>query len=276
MPLKKYNAYTPSRRNMTGYDFSDLTKNKAPEKALTEKNFSPAGRNNLGRITMRRRGGGHKRLYRVVDFRRDKDGIPSKVVAIEYDPNRTARIALLCYADGEKRYILCPKGMKVGQVVLSGDTAEIEVGNHMTLGRMPLGSNVHNVELTPGKGGQMARSAGNGCQLLAKEGRYVALRLPSGEMRRVLSICRATLGEVGNEEHGNLALGKAGRSRWLGRRPKVRGVAMNPVDHPHGGGEGKTSGGRHPVSPWGQPTRGYKTRKKNHRTNKYIIRRRNA
>jgi large subunit ribosomal protein L2 len=275
MALKKYKPYTPSRRNMTGYDFSDLTK-KAPEKSLLEPLVNPAGRNNLGRVTMRRRGGGHKRQYRRIDFRRDKEGVPGKVSAVEYDPNRTARIALITYADGEKRYILCPKGLQVGQVILSGEETGFEVGNHLPLGKMPPGTNVHNVELTPGKGGQMARSAGNGCQLLAKEGRYVVLRLPSGEMRRVLSNCRATIGVVGNEEHFNVSIGKAGRSRWLGRRPKVRGVAMNPVDHPHGGGEGKTSGGRHPVSPWGTPTKGYKTRKKNHRTNKYIIRRRNA
>ena len=216
------------------------------------------------------------RRYREIDFRRNKDGIPGKVASIEYDPNRSARIALIVYADGEKRYILVPQGLEVGQTIMSGDTAEFEPGNCLAMEKIPLGTVVHNVELTPGRGGKMARSAGNGCQLLAKEGRFVVLRLPSGEMRRVLSDCRATVGVVGNEDHSNINLGKAGRSRWLGRRPKVRGVVMNPVDHPHGGGEGRTSGGRHPVTPWGVPTKGHKTRKKNHRTNKYIIRRRNA
>tara|TARA_R110001592_G_scaffold229240_3_gene485938 strand:- start:1155 stop:1937 length:783 start_codon:yes stop_codon:yes gene_type:complete len=260
---------------MSVADFSVITKTD-PEKALTEPNHKSGGRNNNGRITMRRRGGGHKRKYRVVDYRRDKDGIPARVASIEYDPNRSANIALLVYADGEKRYILAPGKLEVGQALMSGEKAEFEIGNTLPLSNIPLGTNVHNVELTPGKGGQMARSAGNRCQLLAKEGRYVALRLPSGEMRRVLSNCRATVGIVGNEEHNNVNLGKAGRSRWLGRRPKVRGVAMNPVDHPHGGGEGRTSGGRHPVSPWGTPTKGYKTRQKKNRSNKYIIRRRNA
>jgi large subunit ribosomal protein L2 len=275
MPVKRFKPYTPSRREMSVADFSVLTK-VAPEKKLLEPNPKKGGRNNLGRITMRRRGGGHKRKYRVIDYRRDKDGIPARVASIEYDPNRTARIALLIYADGEKRYILAPGKLAVGQQLMSGENAEFEVGNTMPLSNIPLGTNVHNVELTPGKGGQMARAAGNGCQLLAKEGRYVVLRLPSGEMRRVLSNCRATVGVVGNEEHTNINLGKAGRSRWLGRRPKVRGVCMNPVDHPHGGGEGRTSGGRHPVSPWGTPTKGYKTRHKKNRSNKYIIRRRNA
>jgi large subunit ribosomal protein L2 len=225
---------------------------------------------------MRRRGGGTRKKYRIVDFRRDKDNIPGSVAAIEYDPNRSARIVLVHYADGEKRYIIAPNGIKVGQTIMSGTQPEYEVGNTMPLSNIPLGANVHNVELTPGGGGKIARSAGNGCQLLAKEGRYVALRLPSGEMRRVLSECRATIGVVGNEEHQNINIGKAGRTRWMGRRPKVRGVVMNPVDHPHGGGEGRTSGGRHPVTPWGKPTKGYKTRKKNNRTNQYIIRRRNA
>jgi len=275
MPVKRFKPYTPSRREMTVADFSELSK-VAPEKSLLEPNHKKAGRNNTGRITMRRRGGGHKRKYRVIDYRRDKDGIPARVATIEYDPNRTARIALLVYADGEKRYILAPGKLQVGQELLSGAGAAFEIGNCLPLSGIPLGANVHNVELNPGRGGQMARSAGNGCQLLAKEGRYVALRLPSGEMRRVLSNCRATVGTVGNEEHSNINLGKAGRSRWLGRRPKVRGVAMNPVDHPHGGGEGRTSGGRHPVSPWGTPTKGYKTRQKKKSSNKYIIRRRNA
>lgn len=275
MPVKRFKPYTPSRRQMSVADFSVLSASE-PEKKLLEPNPKKGGRNNTGRITMRRRGGGHKRKYRVIDYRRDKDGIPARVATIEYDPNRSARIALLVYADGEKRYILAPGKLEVGQQLMSGEGAEFEIGNCLPLHSIPLGTNVHNVELTPGKGGQMARSAGNGCQLLAKEGRYVALRLPSGEMRRVLSICRATVGTVGNEEHSNINLGKAGRSRWLGRRPKVRGVAMNPVDHPHGGGEGRTSGGRHPVSPWGTPTKGYKTRQKKNRSNKYIIRRRNA
>lgn len=274
MPLKRFKPYTPSRRSMTVSDFAEITKSR-PEKRLLRSFKEHAGRNNQGRITMRRRGGGHKRLYRIIDFRRDKDGIPGKVSAIEYDPNRTARIALITYADGDKRYIVAPTGLEVGRTIMSGAEAEFEVGNCMALNKMPLGTVVHNVELIPGKGGKLVRSAGNGCQLLAKEGRFVALRLPSGEMRRVLSDCRATIGTVGNEEHGNISIGKAGRTRWLGCRPKVRGVAMNPVDHPHGGGEGKTSGGRHPVSPWGQPTKGYKTRKKAHRTNQYIIRRRN-
>lgn len=275
MPLKRFKPYTPSRREMTVADYSVLTVSK-PEKKLTEPNPRSGGRNNNGRITMRRRGGGHKRLYRVIDYRRDKDGIPARVATIEYDPNRSAHIALLVYADGEKRYMVAPKGLQVGAQVMSGEKVEFELGNCMTLSNMPLGTNVHNVELAPGRGGQIARSAGNGCQLLAKEGKHVVLRLPSGEMRRVQSNCRATIGEVGNEEHSNINLGKAGRKRWLGRRPKVRGVAMNPVDHPHGGGEGRTSGGRHPVSPWGMPTKGFKTRKKKNRSNKFIIRRRNA
>jgi large subunit ribosomal protein L2 len=273
--MKRFKPYTPSRRSMTVSDFAEITKS-TPEKRLTVSNPERAGRNNLGRITMRRRGGGHKKRYRIVDYRRDKDGVPGKVTAIEYDPNRTARIALVAYVDGEKRYILAPNGLEVGKILLSGVGSEFEVGNCMPLGVMPLGTVVHNVELKPGKGGQLARSAGNSCQILAKEGGFVVLRLPSSEMRRVHRECRATIGHVGNEDHTNINLGKAGRSRWLGRRPKVRGVVMNPVDHPHGGGEGRTSGGRHPVTPWGVPTKGYKTRKKNHRTDKYIIRRRNA
>ena len=275
MPLKRFKPYTPSRRTMTVMDFSVLT-DKKPEKRLLRPKKRISGRNNHGRITLRRRGGGAKRLYRVIDFRREKDGIPGKVTAIEYDPNRTANIALVVYADGEKRYIIAPGSMKVGQVVLSGNSAEYEPGNTMALGNMPLGSIVYNVELTPGKGGQIARSAGNKCQLLAKEGKFVVLRLPSGEMRRVLRECKGTFGTVSNEEHSNITLGKAGRSRWLGRRPKVRGVVMNPVDHPMGGGEGRSSGGGHPVTPWGKPTKGYKTRKKKKVSDKFIIRRRNA
>ena len=275
MPLKRFKPYTPSRRTMTVADFSELT-DKKPEKGLLRSKKRISGRNNQGRITLRRRGGGAKRMYRVVDFRREKDGIPGKVTAIEYDPNRTANIALVVYADGEKRYIIAPGVMKVGQTVMSGDKAELEAGNTMALGNMPLGSVVYNVELTPGKGGQIARAAGNKCQLLAKEGKFVVLRLPSGEMRRIMSECKATFGTVGNEEHSNITLGKAGRTRWLGRRPKVRGVVMNPVDHPHGGGEGRSSGGGHPVTPWGVPTKGYKTRKKKKVSSKFIIRRRNA
>lgn len=270
---KKFKPYTPSRREMSVSEFAEITKSE-PEKSLLIAHPRRSGRNNQGRITMRRLGGGHKRHIRIVDYRREKDGIPGKVVAIEYDPNRSARIALISYADGEKRYIIAPNQLEVGRTILSGNTAEFEVGNCLALDRIPLGTNVHNVELTPGKGGQFARAAGNGCQLLAKEERYVVLRMPSGEMRRVLGICRATIGVVGNEDHTNINLGKAGRTRWLGRRPKVRGVAMNPVDHPHGGGEGRTSGGRHPVSPWAVPTKGFKTRKKKNRSNQFIIRRR--
>lgn len=275
MAIKKFKPTTPGQRFKSVSVTSDLTK-KRPEKRLTEPNPKKAGRNNLGRITMRRRGGGHKRLLRIVDFRRDKDGIPSRVAAIEYDPNRSARIALMVYADGEKRYIIAPNGLEVGMTLESGPDAEYQIGNCLPLDKIPLGTFVHNVELTPGKGGQLARAAGNSCQLLAKEGDYAALRLPSSEMRRVLLKCRATIGQTGNVDHNNISLGKAGRSRWLGRRPKVRGVVMNPVDHPHGGGEGRSSGGRHPVTPWGVPTKGHRTRKKKHRTDKYIIRRRGA
>ncbi|MCC6142776.1 MAG: 50S ribosomal protein L2 [Candidatus Hydrogenedentes bacterium] len=275
MPLKRYKPVTPSRREMTSVDYSNLTKT-APEKSLLEPKSKKAGRNNQGHITMRRRGGGHKQRYRVIDFRRDKDGVPGKVSTIEYDPNRSAHIALITYVDGEKRYILAPGKLQVGQTVTSGVEGEYEVGNCMQLNKMPLGTMVHNVELTPGRGGQLARSAGNGCQLLAKEGRYCVLRLPSGEMRRVLAECRATIGVVGNEDVTNVNIGKAGRNRWLGKRPKVRGVVMNPVDHPHGGGEGRTSGGRHPSTPWGVPTKGKKTRKPKNRSNRFIIRRRNV
>lgn len=274
MALKRYKPTSPGQRFKTTADFSELTK-KRPEKRLTEANPKKAGRNNHGRITMRRRGGGHKRLYRVVDFKRNKDGVSGIVDTLEYDPNRSARIALVVFADGDKRYVLAPEGLEIGMTVLSGSDVEFQVGNCLPLAKIPLGTMVHNVELTPGKGGKMARSAGNSCQLLGKEGDFASLRLPSGEMRRVPIICRATIGIVGNSEHNNISLGKAGRSRWLGRRPKVRGVVMNPVDHPHGGGEGKSSGGRDPVTPWGVPTKGYKTRKKNHRTDRYIIRRRN-
>ena len=244
-----------------------------PYKPLLEPNKRSGGRNSSGRVTMWHRGGGHKRRYRVIDFKRDKFDVPGKVVSIEYDPNRSANIALVSYADGEKRYILAPVGLKVGQEVLSSDAADIVLGNCLPLNKIPVGTVVHNIELRPGKGGQMARSAGASAQLLAKEGRYAHVRLPSGEVRLVLTTCRATIGQVGNVEHGNVSIGKAGRSRWKGRRPVVRGVAMNPIDHPHGGGEGKSSGGRHPVTPWGVPTKGHKTRN-NPRTDKFIVRRR--
>lgn len=273
MPTKKHKPTTPSRRAMSTADFSGLTK-KRPEKALLVTISETAGRNNNGRVTMRRRGGGHKRRYRIIDFRREKNGIPGRVTAIEYDPNRTARIALITYADGEKRYMVAPLGLAVGMTVYSGTDVEFETGNCLPLSRIPLGMMVHNVELTPGDGGQLARAAGTSCQLLAREGAYAVLRLPSGEMRRVLVECRATVGTVSNEESINIHLGKAGRSRWLGRRPKVRGVAMNPIDHPHGGGEGRTSGGRHPVTPWGISTKGHRTRKRKCRSNQFIIRRR--
>ncbi len=273
MAIKSYKPVTPSRRVMTVSDYSGLTKKK-PEKRLLRPRIQKAGRNSYGRITMRRRGGGHKRRYREIDFRRNKDGVPGKVVSVEYDPNRSARIALISYADGDKRYIVAPLGLEPGMTVESGTEVEFEVGNTLPLWRIPLGTQVHNVELTPGRGAQLARAAGNGCQVLAKEGRFCTLRLPSGEMRRVLLGCRATIGQVGNVDHENVNVGKAGRNRWRGRRPKVRGVVMNPVDHPHGGGEGRTSGGRHPCTPWGMPTKGYKTRKKNNRSDMYIVRRR--
>ena len=275
MPVKKYKPTTPSRRSMTTMDFSEITKT-TPEKALTTGKKRSGGRNNAGRITSRHRGGGHKKLYRLIDFRRDKDGVPGKIAAIEYDPNRSSLIALLHYADGEKRYILHANGMKVGQELISGDGAEIRTGNCMPLRSVPVGAIVHNIELKPGKGGQMVKTAGASAQVMAKDGKYVTLRLPSGEMRMVHAECRATIGQVGNLEHENVTLGKAGRSRWLGRRPHVRGVAMNPVDHPMGGGEGRTSGGRNPCTPWGKPTKGYKTRKKRKQSNKYIVRRRKS
>jgi len=270
MPLKIYSPITPGRRFMTGADFSDLTSSQ-PEKSLLKPLKRTSGRNSQGRITSRHRGGRHKRRYRVIDFRRDKHDIPAKVLSIEYDPNRTARIALLQYVDGEKRYILAPLGIRVGDVLSSGPDAEVKVGNAMPLSHMPLGISVHNLELMPGKGGQMVRSAGGSATVVAREGNYARVRLPSGEIRLFLTRCMATIGQLGNVEHEGITLGKAGRSRWLGRRPKVRGVAMNPVDHPHGGGEGKSSGGRHPSTPWGKPTKGYKTRKKNKASSKYIV-----
>jgi large subunit ribosomal protein L2 len=260
---------TPSRRFTTTLVNDDLTTDK-PYKPLTERKMKSGGRRNTGDLTMRHQGGGHKRKIRVIDFKRDKAGVPGTVSSIEYDPNRSARIALLNYSDGEKRYILQPDGLKVGAKIMSGPDADILVGNALQLRNIPGGTVVHNIELKPGKGAQMARSAGAQAQLVAKEGDYALLKLPSGETRRVLLDCMATVGQVGNLDHENVAIGKAGRVRWMGKRPHNRGVAMNPVDHPHGGGEGKTSGGRHPVTPWGQPTRGYKTRN-NKRTDKMIV-----
>ena len=276
MAIKKFKPTTPGRRAMTGYTFEELTK-KEPEKSLVVSLKSSGGRNSGGRITARHRGGGHKRKYRIIDFKRDKDGIPAKVAAIEYDPNRSARIALLHYLDGEKRYILAPVGLNVGDMVESGPGADIKPGNALPLENIPVGAIIHNIELQPGKGGQMVRSAGAAAQLMAKEGKYATIRLPSGEFRMVLQSCRATIGQVGNVEHENMVIGKAGRSRHLGRRPHVRGVAMNPVDHPHGGGEGKSPVGLpSPVTPWGKPTLGYKTRSKKKHSNKYIVKRRNG
>lgn len=273
MAIKKYNPVTPGTRFRTNASFEEITKKK-PEKSLTAPLKKSGGRNNLGRITTRFRGGGHKRRYRIIDFKRDKSGVPSKVFSIEYDPNRSARIALLHYADGEKRYILAPNGLKIGDTVTSGTGSEITVGNALPLGEMPLGSFVHNVEMKPGKGGQLGRGAGTAIQLMAKEGNFAQIKMPSGEVRLVRVECFATYGQVGNPENENISLGKAGRSRWLGRRPRVRGVAMNPVDHPMGGGEGKTSGGGHPVSPWGQKSKGLKTRKRKNQSNRFIIKRR--
>ncbi|UCG52254.1 MAG: 50S ribosomal protein L2 [Candidatus Latescibacterota bacterium] len=272
MAIRKFKPTTPTLRYRTVSDFSHLTKKK-PEKSLLEPLKKSGGRNSKGRITMRRRGGGHKRMYRRIDFKRDKLNVPSKVAAIEYDPNRSANIALLHYSDGEKRYILSPVGLRIGDEVVAGDSADIKPGNALPLERIPLGTSVHNIELVHGRGGQIVRSAGGHAQIMAKEGKHVQLKLPSGEVRVVHKECFATVGQVGNIDHENVVSGKAGRSRWLGHRPKVRGVAMNPIDHPLGGGEGKSSGGRHPVTPWGKPTKGYKTRKKKP-SDKYIVRRR--
>jgi len=259
--IKRFAPITPGRRFMTGPTFEEITKEK-PEKSLTKGISKSGGRNVYGRITVRHRGGGHKRRYRIIDFKRDKLGVPAKVVAIEYDPNRTARIALLQYVDGERRYIIAPLGLKVGDTVMSGPEAEVKIGNALPLERIPLGTFIHNIELVPGRGGQLVRAAGAAAVLVAKEGKYAHVRLPSNEVRLIPVRCMATIGQVGNLEHENVVIGKAGRKRWLGIRPTVRGVAMNPVDHPHGGGEGKSHGGRHPVTPWGQPTKGYKTRRK--------------
>src|SRR5712671_8054830 len=269
MPIKSYRPTTPTRRFQTVVSREDITK-QTPEKSLVESKKRTGGRNSTGRVTSRFIGGGAKKAYRVVDFKRDKAGIPAVVAAIEYDPNRSSRIALLNYADGEKRYILQPNGLKIGQKIMSGPTADILLGNALPLKNIPAGTVVHNIELRPGKGGQMARSAGTQAQLVSREGDIAQLKLPSGEIRKVQVNCLATIGQVGNVEHENVSLGKAGRKRWMGKRPHNRGVSMNPVDHPHGGGEGKTSGGRHPVTPWGQPTRGYKTRN-NKRTDKFIV-----
>jgi len=273
MATRKLKPTSPGRRFQTISDFAEITRT-TPEKSLTKGLTKKAGRNNNGRITARRRGGGHKTLYRIIDFKRNKLGIPAKVAEIEYDPNRSARIALLHYADGEKRYILAPVGLNQGDSILSGEGADIKPGNAMQLQQVPTGTIVHNIELHPGRGGQFCRAAGTYAQLIAKEGKYALLRMPSGEVRKVLAACCATVGQVGNVHHESIKIGKAGRNRWLGRRPKVRGVAMNPVDHPLGGGEGRSSGGRHPVSPWGIPAKGYKTRNKKKASAKLIVKRR--
>ncbi|MGH7765946.1 MAG: 50S ribosomal protein L2 [Candidatus Binatia bacterium] len=274
MSIKTYNPTSHGMRFRTGLGFEEITKDK-PEKSLIRPLKRSGGRNNLGRITSGHRGGGHKRLYRVIDFKRDKRDIPARVEAVEYDPNRSARLALLCYADGERRYILAPDQLKVGDPVVSGgDGVDIKPGNSLPLKFIPVGTVIHNIELKIGKGGQMVRSAGAGAQLMAKEAGYALLKLPSGELRNVLAECRATIGQVGNLEQENISLGKAGRSRWLGKRPWSRGIAKNPVDHPHGGGEGRSKG-NHPMTPWGKPTKGYKTRK-NHQSDKYIVKRREA
>lgn len=279
MAVRKLKPTSAGRRFQTVSDFEEVTR-KTPEKSLTEGLPKKAGRNNRGRVTSRRRGGGVKRLYRIIDFKRQKTGVPAIVAEIEYDPNRTARIALLHYADGEKRYILAPVGLKKGDTVSSGidartgQPADIKPGNSLEMSRIPVGTVLHNIELTPGRGGQICRSAGTYAQLVAKEGKYALLRLPSGEVRKVLASCIATVGQVGNISHENISLGKAGRNRWLGRRPKVRGVAMNPIDHPLGGGEGRSSGGRHPVSPWGMPAKGFKTRDRKKASSRLIVKRR--
>jgi len=274
MGVRKYKPMTPGRRGMSVSDFAEVT-TAQPTKKLLAKWTRSGGRNATGRITMRRRGGGHKRRVRLIDFRREKL-VPAKVASIEYDPNRSARIALLNYADGEKRYIISPRGLKVGDSVETGPDVDIQPGNSLPLSNMPLGTWVYNIEMMPGKGGQVARAAGTYAQVMAKEGKYVLLRLPSGELRQFINRCQATVGQVGNEQHNNISIGKAGRNRWLGKRPKVRGVAMNPVDHPHGGGEGRTSGGRHPVTPWGKPTKGHRTRDRKKPSNRFIVKRRKS
>ena len=275
MGLRKLKPITPGQRHKVVSDYSDVT-SASPEKSLLKGKSKSGGRNNQGRMTMRYIGGGHKQRYRLVDFKRNKDGIPATVKSVEYDPNRTARIALLVYADGEKRYIIAPEGLQVGQKVMSGDEAAPEVGNSKKLKDLPLGTVIHNIELKPGKGGVIARGAGTYAQLNAKDGKYAIIKMPSGETRLILAECKATVGSVSNSEHSLVVSGKAGRSRWLGRRPRVRGVVMNPVDHPHGGGEGRTSGGRHPVSPWGKPTKGAKTRNKKKASERLIVSRRQS
>lgn len=275
MSIRKLKPTSPGRRTQTILSFEEITRS-TPEKSLTKGLSKKSGRNHFGRITSRRRGGGNKTAYRLIDFKRNKVDVPAKVATIEYDPNRSARIALLHYADGEKRYILCPVGVSVGDQILAGEKADIKPGNALPLARIPLGTLVHNIELYPGRGGQLARSAGAYAQVVAKEEKYALLRLPSGEVRKVLTMNIATVGQVGNIEHENVTIGKAGRNRWLGRRPKVRGVAMNPVDHPLGGGEGRSSGGRHPVTPWGKPTKGYRTRAPKKASSKLIVKRRGS
>lgn len=275
MAIKIYRPITPGRRNMSTTDRRGQLSTDGPERSLVTKLSGKGGRNNHGHMTVRHRGGGHKRRYRVIDFKRTKIGVPGRVSAIEYDPNRTARIALITYADGERRYILAPVGLGVGDTVLTSAHADIKAGNCLKLKNIPVGTTVHAIELRPGKGAQIVRSAGTSAQLMAREGKYATLRLPSGEFRKILVECRATIGQVSNPEHSNIKIGKAGRSRWLGRRPKVRGVAMNPIDHPHGGGEGRSSGGRHPVTPWGFPTKGKPTRK-NKSTDRFIVKSRRS
>ncbi len=273
MGIRKFKPTSAGRRFMSVSDFAGVSK-KSPERSLLAPMKSSGGRNNRGRITVRRRGGGHKRRYRIIDFKRDKWDVPGKVAAVEYDPNRSARIALIHFADGEKRYVLHPHNLNVGDTIVSSNEADIKPGNSMQLHAVPLGTWVHNIELMIGRGGQMCRSAGTYAQVMAKEGNYVLLRMPSSELRQVHRNCQATIGQVGNLEHENQRIGKAGRSRWLGRRPKVRGSAMNPIDHPHGGGEGRTTGGRHPVTPWGKPTKGRKTRSKKKPSSRFIVKRR--
>src|SRR5471030_1458354 len=274
MPVKKYKPTSAGRRFMTTMDFSELT-DKKPERGLVEVKKKHSGRNNNGHITVRHKGGGWRKQYRIIDFKRSKDAIPAKVAAIEYDPNRTARIALLHYRDGEKRYILAPVGLEIGALVESGDKADIKIGNALPLANIPLGTVIHNIELRPGEGGKLVRSAGSSAQLMAKEGAYAQVRMPSGEVRKIQVVCRATIGQLGNLDHENEVIGKAGRMRHLGKRPSVRGIAMNPVDHPHGGGEARSTSGRPPTTPWGQMTMGKKTRR-NKRTNKMIVRKRNT
>ena len=275
MPVKRFRPVTPTQRYKTVNSFAEVTA-ESPEKALTAPLSKTGGRNSRGRMTARRRGGGHKRRYRIIDFCRDKDGVPGRVASIEYDPNRSAFIALIVYRDGEKRYMIAAQGLGVGDTVMSGADAPVKIGNALPLSRIPVGTTVHNVELNPGQGARLARSAGAEVQIMSRDEGKVQLRLPSGEIRQVWATCCATIGQVGNLDHDNVVIGKAGRSRWLGRRPKVRGVVMNPVDHPHGGGEGKSSGGRHPVTPWGKPTKGFKTRKRGKKSDQWIVRRRGA